>query len=330
MIRSTSPSIMCVGSTMIDLISYLERMPQQGETVFGADFAQGFGGKGANQAVMASLLGADVTMVNTVGSDSFGRDTIANFQAFGVDTEFIEQVDGTHSGVANILVEDNGANRIVLGAGANSWMTPAQVDRAFRAHPTPNLVLSQLEVPQRIIRRAFDHAKASQAITVLNPGPAAAVDPQILARTDWLIPNESEFALLYEGEFGRRPGDYRLDAVALAEQLDVRLVITLGEAGADYIREDGRIQRFEAPAVQAIDTTGAGDAFCGSFAYALAAGWGADEAIGLAVAVSSDSVARRGTQSSYPRGDDLSALIRHHRAQESDTSNQAPRSGSSI
>jgi ribokinase len=314
---------------MIDLISYLDRMPQQGETVFGADFAQGFGGKGANQAVMAALLGAEVSMVNTVGSDLFGRETIANFQAFGVDTEFIEQVEGTHSGVANILVENDGSNRIVLGAGANSWMTQAQVDRAFTAHPTPDVVLSQLEVPQPIIRRTFNLAKASQAITVLNPGPAAAVDPEIVASTDWLIPNESEFALLYEAEYGRHPGDYAADAAALAKQLDVRLVITLGAAGANYIREDGRVQRFEAPAVQAIDTTGAGDAFCGSFAYAIAAGWSADEAISLAVAVSSDSVARRGTQTSYPRGDDLAVLIHRHRAQEPGTSTRA-RTGGAI
>jgi len=325
--RSTSPSIVCVGSTMIDLISYLDRMPQQGETVFGADFAQGFGGKGANQAVMAALLGAEVSMVNTVGSDSFGRDTIANFQSFGIDTEFIEQVDGTHSGVANILVEKDGSNRIVLGAGANSLMTQAQVDRAFAAHPTPDVVLSQLEVPQPIIRRAFDHAKSSRAITVLNPGPAAAVDPEILASTDWLIPNESEFAVLYESVYGRSPGDYAADAAALAQQLDVRLVITVGAAGANYIREDGRVERFEAPAVQAVDTTGAGDAFCGSFAYAIAAGWGAEEAISLAVAVSSDSVARRGTQTSYPRGDDLAVLIHRNRVREPGTSTKARTGG---
>lgn len=309
MAGSKSPKILCVGSTMIDLISYVDRLPRQGETMFGRDFALGFGGKGANQAVAAALLGADVTMVNSVGSDSFGRDTIANFQAFGVNTEFIEQVDGTHSGVANILVEANGDNRIVLGTGANRWMTPTQVDRAFTAHPTPDLVLCQLEVPQPVIARAFTHARTSQAITVLNPGPAAALDPEILARTDWLLPNETEFELLYAAEFGRDPVDYTTEAVTLADRLGVRMVITMGADGATYVDADGSVQRFRAPAVRPTDTTGAGDAFCGTFAYAVAAGWAPENAIALAVAVASDSVTRRGTQVSYARDHALEHIV---------------------
>lgn len=316
MTNTARPAILCVGSSMVDLVSYLDRMPQQGETMFGRDFAQGFGGKGANQAIAAALLGANVSMVNAVGDDSFGRDTIANFQAFGVETACVEQLDATHSGVATILVESNGANRIVLAAGANQLMTESQVDRAFTAHPAPDLVMCQLEVPQPIVLRTFTRAKESRAITVLNPGPAARLDPEILARTDWLLPNETEFALLYDAEFGRAPDDYTDDAVALAARLAVGLVITLGEQGANLVKDDGSIEHFEAPVTAAVDTTGAGDAFCGTFAYAIAAGWAPEAAIRLAIAVSSDSVARRGTQTSYARGDALAAMVARYTPSE--------------
>ncbi|WP_051792564.1 ribokinase [Amycolatopsis jejuensis] len=304
------PALTCVGSSMVDLISYLERMPAQGETVFGRDFAQGFGGKGANQAVMAALLGGRVAMVNTVATDSFGRDTIENFRSFGIDVGFMRQVEGTYSGVANVLVDPDGGNRIILGAGANEFMTEDQVDSAFAGLPEPALVLSQLEIPQPVILRGFRHAKASGAITVLNPGPAAPVRPEILELTDWLVPNETEFALLFEAEFGQAPGDLAAGAGKFAERIGSGLVITLGEQGAVLVEDGGSLRWFDAPSVRAIDTTGAGDAFCGAFAYSLASGSDAAEAIELAIAVASDSVTRRGTQTSYARGAALAALVR--------------------
>lgn len=305
----TNPMIVCVGSTMVDLISYLARMPARGETVFGRGFSQGFGGKGANQAVMASLLGARVAMVNTVGADSFGRDTIENFKGFAVDVDFMEQADGTYSGVANVLVDPDGDNRIILGAGANKFMTADQVDRAFERYPEPDLVLSQLEIPQPIILKGFEHGKRGGAITVLNPGPAAPVSADILHLTDWIVPNETEFALLFEAEFGHPSENLAVDGPAFAARLDVGLVITLGEEGAAIVDEHNSLRRFDAPVVQTVDTTGAGDAFCGAFAYALASGRSPEEAIDLAITVASDSVTRHGTQTSYARGDDLRALI---------------------
>ncbi|MHA7134732.1 ribokinase [Oerskovia turbata] len=307
---TSRPQITCVGSTMVDLISYLERMPAQGETVFGRDFAQGFGGKGANQAVMSALLGADVVMVNTVATDSFGRDTIENFRSFGIDVECMEQVDGTYSGVANVLVDPSGDNSIILGAGANAFMTTDQVERAFRARPRPDLVLSQLEIPQPVILRGFQLAKEGGATTVLNPGPAAPVDPAILALTDWLIPNETEFAVLYTAEFGEAPTNYDADVVRFADALGVNVVVTLGPDGAVLV-EPGDLQAraFDAPVVAAIDTTGAGDAFCGGFCFGLADGLSPEESIWLAIAVASDSVTRRGTQVSYARDDELAAVL---------------------
>lgn len=302
------PTIVCVGSTMVDLISYLERMPAQGETIFGRGFAQGFGGKGANQAVMAALLGGDVTMVNTVATDSFGRDTIENFKSFGVDVSFMEQVDNSYSGVANVLVDTDGDNRIILGAGANELMTVEQVDRAFSGKLHVDLVLSQLEVPQEIIQRGFEHAKQLGSITVLNPGPASPVAREILELTDWLIPNETEFELLYKAEYGRTPRDYTNSAAEFSKRLNVNVVVTLGGGGATLI-EGSTIESFPAPVVDVVDTTGAGDAFCGAFSYAIADGAQPADAIRLAVSVASDSVQRRGTQLSYARGAELDELI---------------------
>ncbi|MGC5627009.1 ribokinase [Georgenia sp. Z1344] len=304
----TGPRIMIVGSSMTDLVSYLGRMPERGETVFGKDFAQGFGGKGANQAAMAALLGAEVSMVGAVGGDSFGRDTVENLRGLGIDATHVVEIDDAHSGIAMILVDPDGDNRIVLAPGANERLTPQHVDDAFDDAGGPDLVLSQLEVPQETIRRGFERAKGAGGITVLNPAPAAAVDPGVLAVTDWVIPNETEFAILLEAELGRGVEDLEADAVALGERIGASLVVTLGERGALLVH-DGDLTRLEAPAVEAVDTTGAGDAFCGGFAFALAGGAAPADATRLGIALASDSVTRRGTQASYARGADLERIL---------------------
>ena len=303
------PTITCVGSTMVDLSTYLLRMPEQGETVFGRCFTQGFGGKGASQAVIAALLGARVAMVNTVATDSFGRDTIANFEEFGIDVSMMRQVDGTYSGVANILVSPDGDNRIVLGAGANEQVTVDQVNEAFGRLPVPDVVISQLEIPQPAILAAFQGGRESGSINILNPGPAAAIDPAILDLTDFIIPNETEFEILYSSVFGRKCGSYHEAIVDFANEIKTSSVITLGSQGA-LLFELGQDapSTFSAPSVDAVDTTGAGDAFCGSFAYAIAAGYRASTAIRLAIAVASDSVKRPGTQLSFPRDEKLRAI----------------------
>ncbi|WP_280832634.1 ribokinase [Mycolicibacterium frederiksbergense] len=304
-----NPTITCVGSTMVDLSTYLLRMPDQGETVFGRGFSQGFGGKGASQAVIAALLGARVAMVNTVATDSFGRDTITNFEQFGIDVSMMRQVDGTYSGVANILVSPDGNNRIVLGAGANEQVTVDQVNDAFQTLPPPDVVISQLEIPQPAILAAFQGGRAARAVNILNPGPAAAIDPAILEATDYLIPNETEFELLYAEVFGHECGRYEDAIIEFAQEIKTNSVITLGAQGA-LLFELGQEapRKFSAPMVAAVDTTGAGDAFCGSFAYAIAAGHSAAAAIKLAIGVASDSVTRPGTQLSFPRGEKLQTI----------------------
>jgi len=292
----SQPRIAVVGSTMIDLIAYPPRIPQPGETIQGDDFRLGFGGKGANQAVAARLLGAEVAMVNTLGDDVFGDMTVRNFEAFGIDTTHLARVAGP-SGVATIWVEPDGTNRIICVAGANGAMTPGSSTAAIEALAPLDVVVGEFEIPQAVTTAAFAAARAGGAITILNPAPAMDMDPALLALADWVIPNESEFARL-AGSSSRATDE---EIIEFAAATRTRVVVTLGSRGAALLGADGLVHRISAPAVQAVDTTGAGDAFVGAFAYGLARRLGELRAVTLGVRIASDSVLRPGTQSSFPR-----------------------------
>lgn len=299
--------IAVVGSTMIDLIAYASRTPAAGETIVGDDFRMGFGGKGANQAVMARLLGADVAMVNALGDDIFGDMTLRNFADLGIDTKHVLRVPGS-SGVAPIWVESDGTNRIIVVAGANGAMTPGAVTAAIAALAAIaqiDVVIGQLEIPQAATAAAFADARARGAITVLNPAPAAELDVDLAAASDWLVPNESEFARLS----GASAEVSDAEIVAFAAATRSRVVVTLGARGAALLGTDGLVRRIPAPLVRAVDTTGAGDAFIGAFAYGLARGMADEAAVALGVRCATDSVLRPGTQSSFPRGDRARELL---------------------
>jgi ribokinase len=292
------PRITVVGSTMIDLIAYAQRVPAAGETVVGDDFRMGFGGKGANQAVMARLLGAEVAMVNALGEDVFGDMTLRNFADLGIDTTHVRRVPGS-SGVAPIWVEPDGTNRIIVVPAANGAMAADAVAVAVAALAPIDVVIGQLEIPQAATAAAFAAAREQGAVTVLNPAPAAELDAALVAASDWLIPNETEFARL-SGASARASDP---EIVAFAAATGARIVVTLGARGAALLGTDGTVRHIPAPAVRAVDTTGAGDAFIGAFAFGLARGLADEAAVALGVACATDSVLRPGTQSSFPRGD---------------------------
>ena len=301
---SDQPRIAVVGSTMIDLIAYSQRIPAPGETIQGDTFRLGFGGKGANQAVMARLLGADVAMVNALGDDVFGDMTLENFRAFGIDTAHVSRVAGP-SGVATIWVEPDGTNRIICVAGANGAMTPGSMGDVIVALTPLDVVVGQFEIPQGVTTAAFEAARRSGVATVLNPAPAADMDPRLLAVADWVIPNESEFARLA----GASTEASDEEIIAFAAATGTRVVVTLGARGAALLGVDGLVHRVPATAVQAVDTTGAGDAFVGAFAYGLASNLGDLEAVTLGVRCATDSVLRPGTQSSFPGRDRTGSLL---------------------
>lgn len=293
-----APRIMIVGSAMMDLVAYAERLPGAGETVVGSSFQVGFGGKGANQAIMARLLGAEVSMVCCVGTDGYGAETLANFADRGIDTTWARRVPGA-SGVAPIWVDGSGQNRIIILPGANLAMDPDVAVAAVNDGPAPAVVAGQFEIPQTVTGAAFAAARRRGAVTVLNPAPAAPLEGALAAASDWLIPNEVELAALTGADVGdgEPPGDDLLRSVA--ERVGCRLLVTLGEAGSALVATDGTVHRIAAPAVEAVDTTGAGDAFVGGFIRALAGGRSETDAVRIATTVAADSVTRPGTQLSF-------------------------------
>ncbi len=291
---------------MMDLVAYADRLPDAGETVVGASFQTGFGGKGANQAVMARLLGADVSMVCCVGEDGYGAETLANFADRGIDTTWARRVPGA-SGVAPIWVEASGQNRIIILPGANLAMDAEVAIAAVNDGAAPGVVAGQFEIPQGVTAAAFAAARRRGAITVLNPAPAAPLEPELAAEVDWLIPNEVELATLAGTDPDDLPGDDLLRS--LAEQVGCRLLVTLGEAGSALVGTDGAVHRLGAPAVDAVDTTGAGDAFVGGFIWALAGGRSESDAVRIATTVAADSVTRQGTQLSFATTEDYEHLL---------------------
>ena len=296
---------------MVDMITYATRPPAAGETLVGDRFDLGAGGKGANQAVMCARLGADVTMVNAVGDDAFGTMTIKALRAEGIDVRHITRIEGEHTGAAPILVEPDGTNRIVVIRGANGRMDPAAAESAITSADAVDVVVGQLEIPQRVTAAAFGAARARGATTILNPAPAAAIDPDLLAATDWLVPNEVEVAHLAETlGIAAAPPTGGAFLAAIRSATGTGIVVTLGAAGAVGLGPDDRLVRAAATAVEAVDTTGAGDAFVGGLAVALAGGSDLETALRVACALASDSVRRPGTQKSFPSAEAARRILR--------------------
>ena len=289
--------IVVVGSTNIDLIAYADRLPEDGETVLGREFRQGFGGKGANQAVMAARLSMDVVMVNAVGEDDYGTATIANFEAEGIAIDYIARVPGS-SGVAPIWVDGRGANRIIVVPGANEKV-PTELAEQAVVERRPAVVVGQFEIPQEVTAAGFRAARSIGSTTILNPAPGAPIAEDLLDVTDWLVPNETEFARIAGEPLHTDPEVEVGQVLAFAERLRISIVVTLGERGALIARPGEVPTRVPAPSVTAVDTTGAGDAFVGAFAVGLARGADPVAAGRLGCAAAADSVTRPGTQTSF-------------------------------
>jgi ribokinase len=294
---SKQPHIVVVGSANIDLTTFVDRMPRPGETIFGREFHLGFGGKGANQAVAARLCGARVSMVARVGDDLFGPATIRNFQARGIEAGHVMVTKGVSSGVAPIFVDDSGENRILVVKGANGHLTPADVDAASGLLQSADCIVLQLEVPIETVYHTLRFGRAHGVRTILNPAPGQPLDLAELAQADYVIPNETEAEAI-----GGMPVHNVPEARTCAESLVARglrrVIVTLGENGALCAGADG-VRHVAAHRVAPVDTTGAGDAFIGSFACFLAGGCGESEAIERANVYAALSTLAVGTQSSF-------------------------------
>ncbi len=291
--------IAVIGSTMMDLTVYADILPAAGETRFGESFTTGFGGKGANQAVMAARTGATVTMITGIGNDGFGDESLQNFKNCQMDTSSVLRLD-THTGVAHIWVDGQGQNRISIVPGANFKLTPQDAIDEVSKLKNVSVLIAQCEIPQEVTLAAFRTAQELGITTILNPAPYQPLTDDLLELTDWLIPNEIEFAELDKAH--RAPDT---DEIIATLRDKGRTIVTLGSEGAALVTSEGKVKRFSAKKVSATDTTGAGDCFIGAFAAAIAAGASEESAVQFGIDCATKSVTRKGAQSSYPKIEEI-------------------------
>jgi ribokinase len=299
------PNVVVVGSANIDLTTFTDQFPRPGETIFGRKFQLGFGGKGANQAVAATLCGAKVSMVARVGDDLFGPATVENFKAQGVDASHVWITRGESSGVAPIFVDSAGQNRILVVKGANDALTPADVDAAAPLLRQADCIVLQLEVPVETVYDTLRFARRNGIRSILNPAPGQPLDLGELANADYVVPNETEAEAL-SGMSVRDIEEARACARYLLDSGLRRVIITLGGNGALCASADG-MEHAAAHRVEPMDTTGAGDAFIGSFACFLGGGMAEREALERANVYAALSTLSVGTQMSFVTRDRFEA-----------------------
>ena len=290
--------ILVVGSTNTDMVVRTERLPRPGETVLGGTFLMNSGGKGANQAVAAARLGADVIFVCKTGNDMFGITTRQQFAQEGIDTRFVFVDESNPSGVALISVDSRAENTIVVASGANANLLPLDVAKAGAALEDCDIVLMQLETPMTTVEYVAAEAAKRGKRTVLNPAPGAALSPQLLKSLYLITPNETEAEIITGIHIHN--ADTEAEAARSIRAMGVQnVIITLGSRGA-YICNDRFDEVVPAQKVQAVDTTAAGDVFNGALVVALSEGRSLEEAVRFAGCASAISVTRMGAQSSIP------------------------------
>lgn len=303
----TQPRIVVIGSSNTDMVVKAPRIPLPGETILGGRFVMAAGGKGANQAVAAARLGGAVTMVARLGRDMFGRQTEENLRREGIDTSLLVWDGQAPSGIALIMVSEEGENSIAVAPGANAEMTPADVERAEEAIRSAAVLLLQLEVPLAAVRRGIELARRHGVRIILNPAPAAPVPDDLLRQVDLLTPNEHEAALLTgiraEGDDGAEQA-----ARALLDRGVPAVAMTLGRRGALVATAEGQ-ELVPAFRVRPVDTTGAGDAFNGALACRLAQGEPLRGAVRYANAAAGLATTAMGAQPALPSTTAVAAFL---------------------
>lgn len=286
--------VIIIGSVNVDIVTRATRLPRAGETVAGGDLRVLLGGKGANQAVAAARAGADAALIGAVGTQSFGIDPLEMLNGYGVDVAMVKKVDCA-TGAALITVDDAGENQITVSPGANSALSPDDIGE-FQC----DVVLAQLETPTEAIVAAFRKAKTGGAVTILNAAPAVPLPPDLPALTDILIVNETELAVYANVPLPETRGDLLAAMRAARHDDGQRIIATLGANGVLALDGDEVTEIAAARAVQVVDTTGAGDCFCGTLATRLAEGADLTTAIGFATAAASLAVETSGAAPSMP------------------------------
>ena len=300
-------SIAVVGSLNMDLVIRSPRIPRPGETILGGELHTVPGGKGANQAVAAARLGARVSMIGRVGQDAFAAPLLENLVADGIDHAFVLQDGGTATGVALIVVDDNGENSIVVSSGANMRLSPTDVESAEPAIAAADLLVLQLEVPLESVIRSAELARAHGVKVVLNPAPARLLPAELLSMIDILVPNESEAALLTGLPAGTQAEAAEAVEALLGSGVGT-VILTLGARGALPARK-GEMRVVPAFEVEPVDTTAAGDAFVAGLSVALAEGRRLYEAVRWGNAAGGLAATKLGAQTSLPTRQSLESLL---------------------
>lgn len=293
--------IIVVGSINMDLVTSTNRIPAVGETVIGDAFHTTPGGKGANQAMAAARLGAEVTMVGAVGDDAFGEAAMNNLKQQGIGTDAIRIVEGCSTGIAAITVSD-GDNSIIVVTGANHSITPTVIEAQEEILKNSNMLLVQLEIPLDSVIRAVQLAKKHNIRTILNPAPIQPLPMELLEMVDYLTPNEHEQTLLFASTDG---------SVKQLERLKEKCIVTKGSKGV-MLYQNGEEILIPGVEVEAVDTTGAGDSFNGALAFALCQGKSVEEACRFANVVGAISVTKFGAQAGMPTMEEVEGFLRTH------------------
>ncbi|MEA1910644.1 MAG: ribokinase [Spirochaetota bacterium] len=286
--------IVVLGSMNMDLTILADPFPEKGETVTGSGYAEVPGGKGANQAVAVGRMGADINFISACGNDGFGDSLLEELKKSNVKTDNIIRMN-THTGIALIVREADGDNRIILAAGANAKILPSMVETLKSTIEEADFLLLQLEIPLETVEYAASIAKKSKTTVILDPAPAVKLSDELLSNVDYLLPNEHELDLV----LGNITGTLAGKAEMLFKKGVGTLILTEGSKGVSIFSGSNKI-KIDAPKTNAVDTTAAGDTFAGAFAYGLAMNWDIQMSAEFAVKAASLSVTKVGAQSSIP------------------------------
>lgn len=283
--------VVIVGSINTDMVFTSSKRPKAGETVLGDSFTVKPGGKGANQAVAASKLGAECFMIGCVGDDSNGKFCIGNFIKYGVNTDCIETVSDIPTGVANIIVAE-GDNSIIVISGSNSKITNEMINKHKQVILSADIVLMQLEIPMDVVEYTAELCKKNNVKVILNPAPAKALSKSLIENSTYITPNQHEIKTV----LGEQSGD---DLDQVLKQYPNKIIVTLGSEGVKYF-DGSEIKIIPSFKINVVDTTGAGDTFCGSLAAALINNFELQEAIKFANKAAAISTTKFGAQSGMP------------------------------
>lgn len=299
--------IVVVGSSNVDLIMKMDHLPEKGETVTDAVFMQVYGGKGANQAVAAARAGGKVAFVNCVGEDAYTPQMVQNYNNDGIDIRFVFKEENIASGHALIMIDQTGENIISVAPGANNLLTPSKIDKALSIINEAAMIVMQYEIPEETIKYVIDLANQKNIPVLWNVAPARPFDFSYIPKVNILVLNEVEAGFLTE-----MPVENETDAEKAAEKLVAKgvekVIITLGSQGALVVTKNEKVS-VASYKVNAVDTTAAGDTFCGAFAVALVEGKSLKDSLQFASAAAAISVTRMGAQPSAPKREEIDLFL---------------------